>query len=78
MSIGKEYKSWDEYQQSEIECALENTYGKGINPGVVEDLLDVIKKFLEVANYRWRSLPATSHEKNIMSSAKAAIKKATI
>lgn len=61
-----------------IVSAVNNTYGKGINPEVVPDLLDIVAKFLEVADGRWRSLPATSYEKNIMSSARAIIKEAKI
>lgn len=61
-----------------IVSAVNNTYGKGINPEAVQDLLECLKNIVSVAVDRWRPLPATSYEKNCLSSARAAIEKATI
>jgi len=57
-----------------IVSAVNGTYGKNINPEAVADLLDVLEKIVAIATDRWRPLPATSHEKNCLSSARAAIK----
>ena len=54
--------------------AMNSTYGKGIDPSSVPDLLDALEKIVAIATDRWRPLPATSHEKNCLSSARAAIK----
>lgn len=56
-----------------IVSAVNNTYGREINPEAVPDLLAALSALVEVAAGRWRSLPSTSHEKNCLSSARAAI-----
>jgi hypothetical protein len=63
---------------NKLQAAYSSTYGAGIDPEAVRDLLECLKNIVSVAVDRWRPLPANSYEKKCLNEARSAIEKATI